>query len=54
MNNSINKLNKEEQFQQDLQAAVDRYNHRALSDNAKRAWEKRKMLSLMAMLLCKA
>ena len=36
------KISADEQFQKDILASMERYYRQALSENAKRAWQKRK------------
>lgn len=44
-----------EQFQKEIKIALTKYYHQALSDNAKRIWQKRKgNLSTLSKLQCKA
>lgn len=45
MKNNKNKLGKTERFKKNLETALNGYYHKTLSDNAKRAWQKRKQLS---------
>lgn len=45
MKNNKNKLSAIEQFQKDLAITLERFYRKALSDNAKRSWQKRRMLS---------
>lgn len=53
MKTNKNKISASEQFQKDILASMNRYYHKTLSENAKRAWLKRKGLSTPKICLVK-